>query len=49
MLLLGIDPALTPEEVRTIIRGTAFDLGVSDLAQGAGLVDAKAAADLAKP
>jgi subtilisin family serine protease len=47
-LLLGVNPHLTPEDVRMILQDTAFDLGVAWEAQGAGLIDAALAVERAK-
>jgi hypothetical protein len=45
--MLSKNPLLTVDEVRMIFNITAVDLGVSELAQGAGLIDTDAAVGLA--
>lgn len=47
-LLLGVNPALTPQQVRTIVQTAAVDLGVSATTQGAGRIDAARAVALAR-
>jgi hypothetical protein len=44
----GVNPLLTPAQVRTILQETAIDLGAPATAQGAGLIDAARAVQRAK-
>ncbi len=46
-LMLNVNPKLTPEAVLEILQKTAMDLGASSEAQGAGLIDAALAVDMA--
>jgi subtilisin family serine protease len=47
-LMRGVNPLLTPAQVRTILQETAIDLGAPATAQGAGLIDAARAVQRAK-
>ncbi|RMF84760.1 MAG: hypothetical protein D6736_18700 [Nitrospinota bacterium] len=46
-LLLGVNPSLTPDDIRMVLQDTALDLGVTGTLQGAGLIDAAFATQLA--